>query len=419
MGPEHSESEPTRAHDSDEPSAVLPTRRSTLQERRSKDGQTLVGLSLETLQESCQRSEESPSEAISARFRGWSINEEGRNIPTTCPGSIRLMSYNILAGRYVSTDRYPHCPTSVLSEGYRSKQIVNEVQGIDPDIACFQEMSLEMHNHDDMLGCVLRSQFGYASEHVVITAKNGSKCHVNTFAQEMRSDFEGVSIFFKSVRFELLETVPIRFNLEAEIDKTLTAAERQRLQVASHNVALILVLRDRCFPELLYIVGTTHALWDAQKPECQTWQMHQLVVKAQELKMTYEDLGTASVLLCGDLNAESGSAPLHYALHKAILPNALMEQWRSYPITHNINLMSSYTYYCLRHPGAVSAVNPSNNGDGKVIDHILYDRDGLVCVAVGRLGEKKNLPSRSNPSDHYPLAAILVPIHCVTFVEAA
>lgn len=448
-----------------QPSPAIGTRRSTLAERRSRD--LVVGLSVEAIQESVRGSEEGNDVAglvhaaddRPASFRGWSVTEEGRSIPTGCPGTVKCMTYNLLAARYVSTDRYRHCPTWALAEDFRSKQICHEVLTCDPDVVAFQEMSIDMHDGAALLGASLREKGGYASQHVVISGKSGAPIHHcppgggggdgggggNVAAAgggDIRREFEGVAIFYKTSRYRLLETAPIRFNLEADKDKTLSAFERGRLQVGSHNVGLVVALQDDRSSEVL-VIGTMHTTWDGvQKPECQVWQMHQLLSKVEELKQAYTDLGNTAVIVLGDFNADFTSPCLQYATKNAeqrlsgVAASAsnfpttattvgtdrhwsaidtLFEDWKVHPRTHGLLLHSAYKSYCARKPDRVSAVNPSSNNEGKVIDHILFEMDEMVCVSVGRLGARQDLPSKDCPSDHYPLAAILVPLHSVQF----
>lgn len=487
------------------PSLSLP-RRPTLAERASrasKDRSFILGLSLETIQASSRDAEDIPgisSDSVcKARFRGWHITEEGRHIPTTCPGALRISSYNLCAARYLTTDRYPLCPTWAMPDSYRAKQMYREIRGCDPDIAAFQEMSIDMFQHVDitnrcggaadshatsaaaagvsqplLLGDLLRAD-GYEGHHAVITDKNGDVCHTcgGSSGKEIRAEFEGVAVFYKTSRFSRLEHVPVPFNLIARQDRTLRSEERQRVQLASHNVGLVVVLQDIVSSGIL-IIGTLHAAWDAaQRPECQQYQIHHLAKKMEELKSMYEDIGEVSVLMLGDFNAELNSYALNYATvnqldhqrpavggakcevtasddavvtplvgavtcgnsHGSNSPGALgssstssnpsgaallwpptkFADWHHSPPSHSLVLSDAYVAYCKKYPSRVSAVNPSAGGEGKVIDHVLFDRRSYVCVAVGKLDDRKDVPTKDVPSDHYLIAVTLVPLHAVAF----
>ncbi|KAG5498246.1 hypothetical protein JIQ42_03051 [Leishmania sp. Namibia] len=79
-------------------------------------------------------------------------------------------------------------------------------------------------------------------------------------------------------------------------------------------------------------------------------------------------------------------------------------------VVHKIRLSDAYAPYCYRHPSCVSAVNPSTNMEGKVLDHILYEDEHVVCGGVLRLGELQELPNARVPSDHYMIGSVLIPI---------
>ncbi|KAG5500418.1 hypothetical protein JKF63_03511 [Porcisia hertigi] len=79
-------------------------------------------------------------------------------------------------------------------------------------------------------------------------------------------------------------------------------------------------------------------------------------------------------------------------------------------VVHSIRLSDAYAPYCYRHPSRVSAMNPSTNMEGKVLDHILYEDEHVVCGGVLRLGERQELPNARVPSDHYMIGSVLIPI---------
>ncbi|KEG14095.1 endonuclease/exonuclease/phosphatase [Trypanosoma grayi] len=474
-------------------------RQPTLFERREKRhcNASFPSLNAETLQSDC-RENVSRGEDGSSVFRGWSKTNIGKNLRTSSMReAVKILSYNILAQRLVSTDRYPHCPVFALAEDYRGSLLQKELRNASPDIIALQEISVDMFERPDMLGGWLRSNLGYAGDHLVITDAAGrprswsDKLHedsrsncttdetdvaspklerqnapntaTNSYDQDgfshRHAEMEGVCIFYLKNRFEPCEVVPIRFNEIAAADSRLLPRERRFLQVCSHNVALITVLRDRVMPNKIYVVGTVHLIW--QRTECQLWQMHHILHTMECLKEKYEkcilgeggDKPLVSVILSGDFNAEPNSPPVRYALDGAPPPGSnVVKCWRvpdsdrdaeyggtdggsptvssssggvveggnledttqkQYHITHTINhglsLHDCYATYRERYPRRVSAVNPSTNGEGKVLDHIFLDEQHVACTAVLRLAGHAELPRRDCPSDHYPVGVIIVP----------
>ena len=407
-------------------SAEEPVQRMSLRERRSgslSNSKPLAGLSLATLATSREAHVEGPLPR--ALFRGWSATAQGRQVPPQLPGSLVLMSYNILASRYITTDRYPHCfppfsDPAFLDTKFRSTNILDEIAGCEPDIICMQEMSLEVYAEKGHLGDVLRQQKGYDSRHIVVTGKDGKEIHRRrhddgTLAQEVRGEFEGVAIFFNPNRFTVLEEHPIRFNSIASTDRDLLPEERAKLQVVSHNVCNILVLEDAAVAgsssRSVFIVATMHAIWETSKPECQTYQMFHVLQCIEDMRAGYDDGAThLAVLIAGDLNAEAHAPSLRYALERQLSEPAFHTWGTSRPRGHTLALRLAYDEYVSRHPQKVSAMNPSTNYEGKVIDHVLYDPEALMCTMVGKLGDRAELPSAGVPSDHYPIAASFTPL---------
>jgi mRNA deadenylase 3'-5' endonuclease subunit Ccr4 len=400
------------------PSADEPVHRKSLRERRSgslSNSKPLAGLSLDTLTTSREAHVEGPLPR--ALFRGWSTTEQGKQLPQQMPGSLVVMSYNILAQRYVTTDRYPHCNPAYLDTRFRSRNILDEIAGCEPDIICLQEISLEVYTEAGNLGDVLRRQRGYDSRHVVVTGKDGKEIHRRrhddgTLAQEVRGEFEGVAIFFNPNRFTVLEEHPVRFNSIASTDRDLLPEERAKIQVASHNVCNVLVLEDATATvRTVYLIATLHAIWETSKPECQVYQLYHVLQCIEEMRSGYDDGAThLAVIVAGDFNAEPTGASIRYALGRRLVEPAFQTWGTVKPREHSLALRLAYDEYILRHPNKVSAMNPSTNLEGKVIDHVLYDNEALLCTMVGRLGDRAELPSAGVPSDHYPIAASFTPM---------
>ncbi|ORC89713.1 endonuclease/exonuclease/phosphatase [Trypanosoma theileri] len=474
-------------------------RQPTLLERREKKlcSASFPSLDAETLQDDC-RANISEGSSASSVFRGWAKTQIGSSLSTSSvEGMVKLVSYNILAQRFVSTDLYPHCPTFALAEDYRCSLLQEELSNAAPDIIALQEVSLDVFQKPGLLGDWLRSQYHAVGNHVVITDSNGrprsygedvqgprsdntplshemglvspeverhgvspinAASNDNGFPYHRRSEMEGVCIFYLENRFELCEVVPIRFNEIASADLDLTECERRRLQVNSHNVALISVLRDRQAPHIVYVVCTVHLIW--QQTACQLWQLHHVLRAVEELKQKYEALpdGAVAVVLAGDFNAEPTAPTLQFALAGQPPPDSdVVRGWRlpengnnnsnsnhnhgndnnnkksynsnndknknnntegevarkRYRITesvgHSLTLHDVYAAYRAQHSQCVSAVNPSTNGEGKVLDHILLDEQHVVCTAVLELSGLMDLPTKHCPSDHYPVGAIFAP----------
>ena len=333
--------------------------------------------------------------------------------------AVTVMSYNILAARYMSTDFYPHCPIHALAEDYRLRCVLAEVAQADPDIVVFQELSVGAFA-SIQFGDVLRQVHSYDGFHVPVTPlpkhrSSGSSSDVrsSTDSTAVRPEYEGVGIFFKRDRFMCIEQLPIRFNQIAEADRSMPAAEKAAVLTSSHNVALILALRDRFATPgapSAYVVGGIHAFYDASKPECQVWQVAALARRMEEVKSMLDDeaamaagngspttsgptspsplASTTATIIGGDFNAELHSCSLQYLLSGSTVacpPASEFACTRSMP-SHSLGrLRSAYGDFLNRFdPNAFTFVEKESLVAG--IDHLLFDDEVLACVAVSLVG---------------------------------
>ncbi|KAF5222048.1 hypothetical protein ECC02_004801 [Trypanosoma cruzi] len=478
---------------------IATTRQLTLIERRERKhySTSFPSLSAETLLDESRDAVAGDAAIVSSTLRGWSVRHVGKNMSSSVlDGKVKIVSYNILAQRLVSTELYPHCPMFALAEDYRCSLLKRELADAAPDIIALQEISVDVFEKPGLLGDWLSSNYCFAGDHVVVTDVKGrpryerdeplkKKYDVHVFKEtdvssqrrggehaswvtspppetdgplQKRSEMEGVCVLYLKDRFDSCEVVPIRFNEIAAADKHLTQRERRSLQVGSHNVALISVLRDRVMPNMIYVIGTVHLIW--QRTECQLWQMHHVLREMEQLKQKYEKISTGgkdepalvSLVLAGDFNSDAGSPPIRYALSGTPPPGSdVMNYWklpeeenssgceeagspplspsdttseaagvrhigskrRRYRITdtvgHSISFTDSYATYREQHPWHVSTVNPSSNGEGGVLDHILVEEKHVVCTSVMRLSGRTELPTKDYPSDHYPVGVIILP----------
>jgi mRNA deadenylase 3'-5' endonuclease subunit Ccr4 len=354
------------------------------------------------------------------QFRGWEEYQPITSLPAE-RNSVRIMSYNILAARYTTTDKYPHCPIAALSEAFRMTNIFQEVNNMQPDILVLQELSGEMFATG--LGQRLREEAGYGGYHVPITSRGHEPCSA-------RPEHEGVGIFFRASRFTALREIPISFNELAARDATLDQQFRTQLMLSSHNVASIVALKDH-HTKAVVVVGGIHAYYDWTKPLCQLWQMRQLILAMQAVKASLENAGEAKVrvILCGDCNAEAQSLAIQYVLinrTKLAAPSTTAngsagsfhsrplcptEEWTKSTLLsfdpHTLHLASAYEQYFAANEDHVTSIGGGFHG---VIDYIFYDFDEWEPASVANVSNADvDIPNLSVPSDHFPLCATLIP----------
>lgn len=281
------------------------------------------------------------------------VSQDSRGGTTPCrnrvpPRTLKVVSYNILAQRFVSTDDYPTCPPSALTEEHRLPLIMEELRQAEADIIALSEMSVRAFAGEPPLsvGHFLHHTLNYDGYHVANTLADGKeiyqakpyfssgsheKKHGNiiqfgmldtggsfltpsmpsdtasssgdnyscSFSPRSKAtsksnggdvssstqDMDGVAIFFSNQRFDVLEVHPVYFNRIGAADPLLTSAEKKALLVKSHNVGLVLVLRDLWNPSWVFVVGTSHLIW---RSEGQLWQLHQLIKVMEKLKLQYQ-----------------------------------------------------------------------------------------------------------------------------------
>lgn len=379
--------------------------RSSLAERRSGSlGRPVLAMGLDAMSIRNSRDKEQPEALVHANFRGWHMTSLGANVPLHRE-TVKVMTYNILCPRYATTDKYPHCAAWELSASYRCPNIINEIAGADPDIIAFQEISAELCSSSDFGQVLCGDAMGYDHCFFPVTDRSG--------APLPNQDLDGVAIFYKRGRFSIEEQMPLRFNVAAEVEfkqGRISEEFRKKLCGTSHNVALTITLRDAFCP-MLYIVSTTHTFYDQSKPECQIWQLEKLLTQIGEIQSMWNAADDqVSVILLGDLNSEPDKPPMSFVRHgttEVMPPPRFYVTSEDSILTHPLSLGNAYEEYFQTHPLHVTHISRDFTG---VCDHIFYDSVTLACTAVGMLLDGRHeVPCQFIPSDHFPLAAMLVP----------
>jgi mRNA deadenylase 3'-5' endonuclease subunit Ccr4 len=355
------------------------------------------------------------------RPRGWEDTSVAKNLPANLrhsPTEIKVMSYNVLADRYVSTDKYS-CPVEALDETFRLGNVRREIEHVNPDVLILEEVTGSTVEDGGAFGASLEAM-GYDKAFVKITvrtkpqrlsspasafgasAAGPSSDPGDWLAQPACPEHEGVAIFWKRARFDCQERTPLQFNTLAQRDAALSVADRQRVSSSSHNVAMVVVLHDKIADAPILVAGI-HAYWNGSKPDIQLWQQ---VTLLREIHTIADMLG-AAVILGGDFNAAPADASMAYTLTGSSASNTPDEPLGdTRDATHTFSLDNAYAEFLARHPDQVTAVG----GHVGAIDHIFFDRDVFVCTSVLRLGTAdEDCPNLRVPSDHFPVAAVLLP----------
>ncbi|XP_071323414.1 protein angel homolog 2 [Trachinotus anak] len=196
-----------------------------------------------------------------------------------------VMSYNILSQELLGDNNYlyRHCDPAVLPWEYRLPNLLAEIQQLDADILCLQEVQ-EDHYENQIKPALQR--LGYQCEY---KKRTGSKP-------------DGCAIIFKSSRLSLLSSNPVEFFRpgDALLDRD--------------NVGLVLLLRpnhpvSQSDPSAFICVANTHLLYNPRRGDIKLTQLAILLAEISRLSRL-PDGSTSPVVLCGDFNSTPWS-PLY------------------------------------------------------------------------------------------------------------
>jgi CCR4-NOT transcription complex subunit 6 len=281
-----------------------------------------------------------------------------------------LMTHNILADCYTSFNMFPFIPKTHLIYSFRKQSLLREFKTYDSDILCLQE--LENTAYDDFYLEEMEKE-GYLSEYCVRTSMRPWKDPTTN------SKWEGVGIFFKKSKFELISKYEFYFNMiayEQVKEGKLNESDLSTHCMMSHNVALCLILKSIETSKFL-IVSTTHANWKWKDVNAQLWQNKTHYEQVQKVSEKFNQ--PCETIITGDFNSIPSSKVYNFFSEK---------------------LKSAYQHF----PNQNEA--PITSDGGKVLDYIWYS-NGLKCCEIldipNEFNEKNSFPSSRYPSDHIAL----------------
>lgn len=195
-----------------------------------------------------------------------------------------LVSYNILADCYIISGCYPHVPVEKLKMVERHKQLVRELNFLDGDIVCLQEVDPQYYR--DILFPFMEEQ-GYQG----------------VFLQKVLGIEEGVATFFKRGVFSLVEQKDVVLNslFHNLINQdSLKEGDKKILESYFKKGSVLLITKLKCVNTGKQVtVGNIHTWFgDWKHPDIITVQ---IALATQELSR-YTHGHDQSYLLCGDFN---------------------------------------------------------------------------------------------------------------------
>lgn len=359
--------------------------------------------------------------------------------PTVTKGRFTVLSYNLLADLYATSDQFSYCPPWALSWSYRRANLLKELLAYEADIMCLQEV--QSNHFSDFLAHEL-SKAGYTAVYKKKTTEMYTR---NAYA------IDGCATFFRRDRFSLVKKYEVEFNKAAlSLAEALPPDQKKSAlnRLLKDNVALIAVLEalDPPFAEggssasggsggssrrQLICVANTHIHSNPELGDVKLWQVHTLLKGLEKIAASAD----IPMLVAGDFNATPGSAA-HTLLVRGSVP-ATSPELLSDPLgilkpvnklSHQLPIASAYAaatassdedHASIRQrrrldfeTGEPKFTNITRDFKGS-LDYILYSTDSLVPSATLELLDECEVRSKTNAglpndlwsSDHVALMA--------------
>ena len=347
-------------------------------------------------------------------------------------GTFTVLTYNVLADLYATSEMYGYTPQWALSWNYRRQNILKEIVMHDADILCLQEVQSD-HFEDFFAGELAKA--GYTAVYKKKTAQVFSQ---GTYV------IDGCAIFFKKDRFMLIKKYEVEFNKAAlSLVESLGGSSQKKdalNRLMKDNVALIVVLEALEQPGVqapqgkrqLLCVANTHIHANTELNDVKLWQVHTLLKGLEKIAASAE----IPMVVCGDFNSVPGSAA-HNLLSNGRVDGAHPELATDpfgilrppSKLQHPLPLVSAYTALtkqpCLESEAAErQRTRMDAQGTGEPIftnctkdffgtlDYIFYTDDTLAPLSLLELPSEKEcrnkyggLPNTQCSSDHVALMA--------------
>ncbi|CAN6930724.1 unnamed protein product [Brassica oleracea] len=343
-------------------------------------------------------------------------------------GSFTVLSYNILADAYASSEIYSYCPTWALSWTYRRQNLLREIVKYHADIVCLQEVQ---NDHFDEFFAPELDKHGYQA---IFKRKTNEVFVGNT------NTIDGCATFYRRDRFSHVKKYEVEFNKAAQsLTEALIPVPQKKIalnRLVKDNVALIVVLEAKFGNQAadipgkrqLLCVANTHVNISHELKDVKLWQVHTLLKGLEKIAASAD----IPMLVCGDFNTVPASAP-HSLLalgkvdpmHPDLMVDPLGILRPHTKLTHQLPLVSAYSSFA-RMGGSLTAeqqrrrMDPASNEPLftnctrdfiGTLDYIFYTADTLTVESLLELLDEESLrkdtalPSPEWSSDHIALLA--------------
>ncbi|XP_017065397.2 2',5'-phosphodiesterase 12 [Drosophila eugracilis] len=326
------------------------------------------------------------------------------------PNEIRVITYNLLADLYASSDYagstlFSYCPSKYLQKDYRKPLFINEIIGYNSDLICLQEVDQRIFDFD-LKEILEQPPYNFQG----LMAPKG-KCA------------EGVAIFFRKSRFELLDSqvlhlgpnipkLPVFQSLWNKIKVNSQLADR----ICARSTTLQTCLLRIKDTDNYVLVANTHLYFHPDSDHIRLLQMGFSMLFVEDcIRKAVKDFSIGStenigLIFCGDFNSvpECGI----YKLMTEQLAEKSLEDWRSNTEEAVTDVELSQPFKMVSACGAPEYTHYTTLFAG-CLDYIFYQNDRFELLKYvplpteEELKENAGIPSAVFPSDHVALVADL------------
>lgn len=344
-------------------------------------------------------------------------------------GTFTVLSYNILADSYATSDSYSYCPSWALSWPYRRQNLLREIIGYHADIICLQEVQSK---HFEEFFAPELDKHGYQALYKKKTVEvyNGNSNSV-----------DGCATFFRRDRFSHVKKYEVEFNKAAQslTDAVIPTGQRKVAlsRLIRDNIALIAVIEakfsnhgaDNPGKRQLLCVANTHVNVPQELTDVKLWQVHTLLKGLEKIAVSAD----IPMLVCGDFNTVPGSAPHALLamgkvdqLHPDLVIDPLGILRPASKLNHQLPLVSAYSSFARMMGVGLNVEQQRRRMDPTTneplftncsrdfigtLDYIFYTADTLSVESLLELLDEESLrkdtalPSPEWSSDHIALLA--------------
>ncbi|KFZ52554.1 2',5'-phosphodiesterase 12, partial [Podiceps cristatus] len=312
-------------------------------------------------------------------------------------GSIRAVTYNILADTYAQTEfsrtvLFPYCAPYALELDYRQNLLKKELSGYNADLICLQEVDKSVFV-DSLVPAL--DAFGLEG-----LFKIKEKQH------------EGLATFYRRDKFSLLSQHDVAFSeallsdpLHKELhDKLAKYPLVQEKVLQRSSVLQVSILQSITDPSRKICVANTHLYWH---PKGGNIRLIQIAVALSHIRHIACDVyPNTPVIFCGDFNSTPSSGTYSFINSGGIAEDH--EDWVSNGEEERSNMSLSHPFKLLSACGEPAYTNYVGGFHG-CLDYIFIDKNALEVEQVIPLPSHEEvtthqaLPSVSHPSDHIAL----------------